>query len=217
MTFKAVIFDLDGTLLDTIEDLTEAMNAALGRLGYPPRSIEECKNLVGDGLETYVRRALPRSASDDPAAAARLKVVMREEYNARCNVKTHPYPGVKELLDGLSRRSIPMAVLSNKPHEATTAVMEIYFSGWTFAVIYGARDGVPVKPDPQSALEIARHLGFAPSEIVYLGDTNTDMRTAAAARMFAVGALWGFRTAEELTANGAKILIARPTDLLALF
>jgi len=217
MTFKAVIFDLDGTLLDTIEDLTEAMNAALAKMGFPLRSVEECKKLVGDGLDTYVRRALPARARDDAAAAARLKVLMRDEYRARCDHKTRPYEGIPELLDGLTGRGVRMAVLSNKPHEATTAVMSLYFSGWRFEIIFGARDGIPVKPDPRSALDIARRMGLAPGVIVYLGDTNTDMQTATAAGMFAVGALWGFRTAEELISNGANLLIENPTDLLALF
>lgn len=217
MTFKAVIFDLDGTLLDTIEDLTEAMNAALAKMGYPLRSVEECKKLVGDGLDTYVRRALPAGARDDAAAAARLKVLMRDEYRARCDRKTRPYDGIPELLKGLTGRGVRMAVLSNKPHEATTTVMNLYFSGWPFEVVSGAQEGIPVKPDPQSALDIARRMGLDPSKFVYLGDTNTDMQTATAAGMFAVGALWGFRTAQELTSNGALLLIEKPADLLALF
>jgi phosphoglycolate phosphatase len=129
-------------------------------------------------------------------------------------VKTRLYEGIPELLDALNRREIPMAVLSNKPHDATLAVMAKFFSRWRFQVIYGARDGVPVKPDPSAALEIARKLDTAPVEIAYVGDTNTDMLTANAAGMFAIGALWGFRTAEELRANGAKVLIGQPLELL---
>lgn len=214
MTFKAVVFDLDGTLLDTIEDLTDSMNAALARMGYPGKTIEESKKLVGDGLKTFVRRALPAEAADDPAAIARLKDLMRAEYRVRDAVKTRLYEGIPELLDALNRREIPMVVLSNKPHDATLAVMAKFFSRWRFRVIYGARDGVPVKPDPSAALEIARKLDIAPVEIAYVGDTNTDMLTANAAGMFAIGALWGFRTAEELRANGAKVLIGHPLELL---
>jgi len=214
MTFKAVVFDLDGTLLDTIEDLTDSMNAALARMGYPGKTVEESKNLVGDGLKTFVRRALPPEAADDPAAIARLKDLMRAEYRIRDDVKTRPYEGIPELLDALSRRDFPMAVLSNKPHDSTLSVMTKFFSRWRFRVVYGARDGVAVKPDPCGALEIARALDIAPAEIAFVGDTNTDMLTANAAGMFAIGALWGFRTAEELTANGAKALIAHPLELL---
>jgi phosphoglycolate phosphatase len=216
MRFKAVIFDLDGTLLDTIEDLTDSMNAALAGLGFPGRSIEECKQLVGDGLATFVERVLPPEARDNPALAARLAERMRTEYKLRNAVKTKPYEGITGLLDALTERAVAMAVLSNKPHDSTLEVMKTYFSRWTFRAIFGAREGVPIKPDPTAALEIARVINLAPTQILYLGDTNTDMWTAGAAGMFAVGALWGFRTAAELKEAGAKILIQKPLDLLTL-
>ncbi len=216
MPFRAVIFDLDGTLLDTIEDLTDSMNAALVRLGHPARTIAECKQLVGDGLETFVRRALPPAAADDPRERTRLRELMMMEYRDRSTLKTRPYPGVPDLLDALAARNVPATVLSNKPHDSTLAVMEHYFSRWSFRAIFGARDGVPVKPDPAGALEIARILGLAPANIAYLGDTNTDMQTATGAGMYGVGALWGFRTAGELIAKGAKVLIETPMDLMPI-
>jgi len=216
MKFRAVLFDLDGTLLDTIEDLTDSMNAALAKMGYPGRNVEECKELVGDGLETFAQRALPPEAGDDPQMRARLKELMRSEYAARSSLKTKPYRGIPELLDALSRREIPMAVLSNKPDDSTRTVMQHYFPGWSFRAIFGAREGVPVKPDPTVALEIARQLEVRPKQIAYVGDTNTDMQTANAAGMYAIGALWGFRSAEELRTNGAKALIEKPMDLLEI-
>ncbi len=216
MKYRAVLFDLDGTLLDTIEDLTDSMNAALAEMGLPGRSVEECKQLVGDGLGTFVRRALPPEVGDSPEAMAKLKELMRAEYDRRRDMKTRPYEGIYELLDALTGHGIPMAVLSNKPHDSTLAVMGKYFSRWRFRAIFGARDGVPVKPDPSGALEIARIFGLKADEIAYVGDTNTDMQTANAAGMFAVGALWGFRTAEELKANGARVLIEKPLDLLRI-
>jgi phosphoglycolate phosphatase len=215
--YKAVLFDLDGTLLNTIEDLTDSMNSALARMGYPPRTVAECKDLVGDGLELFVRKALPSAVRDDPRAAEKLKQFMREEYRVRKAIKTKPYQGIPELLDALTARAIPMAVLSNKPHDSTLAVMDAFFGRWKFGAVFGARDGVPVKPHPAVALEIAGILRVRPEEIVYLGDTNTDMQTATAAGMWPVAALWGFRTAEELTANGAKVLLEKPPDLLSLF
>ncbi len=214
MTLNAVIFDLDGTILDTIEDLTDSMNAALFAMGLLPRTLAECRNLVGDGLDTFVRRALPESVRDDPAAAVRLKELMRGEYRLRSSVKTRPYAGIPELLDELGRRGTRMAVLSNKPHDSTLAIVRHFFPGRPFDPVFGAREGVPAKPDPAGALEIARSWKSAPAEIAYLGDTNTDMRTATAAGMFACGALWGFRTAAELTANGANVLLEKPADLL---
>jgi len=216
MKFKAAIFDLDGTLLDTIEDLTDSINAALARMGYPGHSIEECKLLVGDGLESFVERALPDERRNNPAANARLRDLLRQEYTRRGATKTLPYDGIPELLDELVRRGISLAVLSNKPHESTQIMIRVFLSRWTFRAVVGARDGIARKPDPGSALEIARLLETAPEEIIYLGDSDTDMLTAKAAGMFAVGALWGFRSAEELKANGARVLVEKPTDLLAL-
>jgi phosphoglycolate phosphatase len=217
MNLRAAIFDLDGTLLDTIEDLTDSMNAALAAQGFPSLSIEACKTLVGDGLSVFIRRALPEAARGDAEAVRRLQEAMRAEYRLRSTVKTRPYPGVREMLRGLAERSIPLAVLSNKPHASTLAVVGHYFSDTTFRVVLGARESVPIKPDPAGALEIASLLDQPPEAILYLGDTNTDMETAAAAGLFGVGALWGFRTAEELRSSGARALAARPEDILEWF
>jgi phosphoglycolate phosphatase len=216
MTLRAVIFDLDGTLLDTIEDLTDSMNAALTALGCPVRTVAECRNLVGDGLATFIRRALPEAAREDQSVVVRLDRLMRAEYQVRQAVKTRPYPGIEDLLGRLAGMGIPHCVLSNKPHPATLSVVARYFPGHPFQIVRGARDGFPVKPDPSGALEIAGQLGLPAADFLYLGDTNTDMKTARAAGMFAVGALWGFRTREELLANGAQALAARPTDVLDL-
>ncbi len=216
MIFRAVIFDLDGTLLDTIEDLTDSMNAALVGMGFEPKTVEECKNLVGDGLTTFVERALPPSAAGDPESARTLRRLMREEYRRRDAWKTKPYPGIPELLAALGGKKIPLAILSNKPHDSTQEVVGKFFPAVEFAAVFGARDDVPVKPDPAGALEIASLLHLPPREILYVGDTNTDMRTAEAAGMYAVGVLWGFRTPEELRENGARILISHPSELLDL-
>ena len=216
MKFRAVIFDLDGTLLDTIEDLTDSINAALATLGLPGKTAAECQILVGDGMDMFIRRSLPPSCAEDPAAVRKLNDLVRAEYRVRQAVKTKPYPGIRETLEAISRRGIPMAVLSNKPHNLTQSVVSRFFPEIAFACVFGHRDDVPVKPDPSGALEIAGRLGLTPEEILYVGDTNTDMRTAAAAGMFAAGVLWGFRTAEELKKNGAGVLIAEPAELLDL-
>jgi len=216
MKFRAVLFDLDGTLLDTIEDLTDSMNAALSQMGYPGKTLEECKILVGDGLGTFIRRSLPPSCADDPEAARRLRELIRTEYRNRNADKTRPYPGIRELLAELGRLGIPMAVLSNKPHDSTIEVIGKYFPTIPFCFVHGAREDVPVKPHPEGALAISRLLKVPPAEILYVGDTNTDMQTASAAGMFAVGVLWGFRTADELRKNGARVLVARPAEILGL-
>ena len=217
MNLRAAIFDLDGTLLDTIEDLTDSMNAALSSLGFPTLSITACKTLVGDGLSIFIRRALPEAERGNAESVRRLQETMRAEYRERCAIKTRPYPGIREMLNGLAERGIPLAVLSNKPHVSTLSVIEHYFPDRPFRVVFGARENVPIKPDPAGALEIAALLDVPPQAILYLGDTNTDMQTAAAAGLFGVGALWGFRTAGELRDAGAKALAARPEDVLDWF
>jgi phosphoglycolate phosphatase len=216
MKFRAVIFDLDGTLLDTIEDLTDSMNAALVRMGHPTKTVEECKILVGDGLSTFIRRSLPPSCADDPEAARKLRDLIRVEYRLRNADKTRPYPGIADLLASLVRKGIPIAVLSNKPHDSTLEVVGKYFPDIEFRCVFGAREEVPVKPHPEGARTIARMMGIPPAEILYVGDTNTDMQTAAAAGMYAVGVLWGFRTAEELKKNGARVLVRTAAEILDL-
>jgi len=214
--YKAVLFDVDGTLLDTLEDLADSMNEALRRLGHPTHPIEPYRYYVGDGVETLARRALPPTARDSETVA-KCVALMREEYGKRWANKTAPYDGIPDLLDALTARRVPMAVLSNKPDEMTKLIVARLLRRWRFALVVGARPRVPKKPDPTVAVEIARGLGHPPWEVVYLGDTNTDMQTACAAGMYAVGALWGFRTAEELRASGARMLIKKPMELLTLF
>ncbi len=216
-TWRAILFDLDGTLLDTIEDLTDAMNAALGRLGFPGHTPEICKQLVGDGVEQFAVRALPAGASENQSLVSRCVEIMREEYRKCWARKTRPYNGIAELLEALSRRRIPMGILSNKADDFTRMMVKYFFPEWNFAVVLGARSGVPRKPDPTSALEAAAALGFPPAEILFLGDSGTDMKTAVAAGMYPVGALWGFRRSDELLACGAKKLVRRPEEIWSLF
>jgi len=214
MLCKAVLFDLDGTLLDTLEDLADATNAALAKLGLPAHPPEAYKYFVGDGLENLVRRAM-RQEPLDKALLARGIELARHEYAGRWALKTRPYPGIPDLLTGLSQRGIPMAVFSNKPDEFTQLCVTRLLPGWRFQAVQGATPEAPRKPDPRGALAIAARMDIAPGEVLYLGDTNTDMQTAVAAGMFPVGALWGFRTAEELLASGAATLAKTPAEVLA--
>jgi phosphoglycolate phosphatase len=213
MKHQAIVFDLDGTLLDTIEDISDSMNQVLSRFGFSGHGPEAYKYFVGDGVDSMVRQALP-AASLDEELVARCVVAMREEYGRRWDNKTRPYPGIPELLDDLSQRGFPMAILSNKPHDFTQLVVAKQLPKWPFKVVLGARSTVPKKPDPTAALEIADLMHLPPSRILYLGDTSTDMKTAVAAGMFPLGALWGFRTAQELKAHGAQALLERPLDVL---
>ncbi|MEI8372958.1 MAG: HAD-IA family hydrolase [Planctomycetota bacterium] len=213
MPYKAVLFDLDGTLLDTLEDLADSTNAALAELGIPGHPLEAYKHLVGDGLENLLRRAL-RQEPPDEALLARGIELTRREYAGRWANTSKPYPGIPDLLDRLSHQGIPMAVFSNKPDEFTRPCVTRLLSGWHFEAVQGATPELPRKPDPRGALAIASQMGIAPCEILYLGDTNTDMQTAVAAGMFPVGALWGFRTADELLAAGAAALVKTPAEVL---
>lgn len=210
---RCVLFDLDGTLLDSLADLAHSMNTVLGRFGLPQHPVAAYRYFVGDGMETLARRVLPPGQADD-AMVQRTVTAMRQEYAGRWAEETRPYPGIPELLDGLTSRGVSMVILSNKPDDFTKTVVATLLGRWRFRVVRGVRpDGIK-KPDPAGALAIASELGLTPADFLYLGDTNTDMLTANRAGMHAVGALWGFRTAEELKKNGAKALIARPQELL---
>jgi phosphoglycolate phosphatase len=215
MTFDAVIFDLDGTLLDTIDDLADCMNWALAQHGYAPRSREECKHFVGDGVVTFARRALGEHGRDEQTAA-RVAASLRRRYAQHWADKTRPYPGIAELLEGLRQRGLKTAVFSNKPDDTTQLTVRTLLKDFRFDIVCGALPGMALKPDPAGAIALARDLGVKPDRVLYLGDTDTDMRTAVAAGFFPVGALWGFRTAEELLANGAKVLVEKPQDVLGL-
>lgn len=215
MKYAAVLFDLDGTLLDTLEDLADSMNAALQSEGHALHPINSYRYFVGDGIENLVRRALPETARDE-ASVARGKAAMDAEYSQRWNAKSKPYAGVPELLDELSQRQLPMAILSNKPEPFTLLAVNELLSQWTFAPIRGARPDTPRKPDPAGALAIAAELGLAPADCLYLGDTDTDMKTAISAGMYALGATWGFRPGEELLQSGAQTLLDEPLELLNL-
>ncbi len=210
-----MLFDLDGTLLNTIDDLADSMNTSLAAMGLPQHGVDRYRVMVGDGMKRLAHRVLPEDRQDE-ASIARCMAGMRDAYEQRWHAKSRPYDGIPELLDALTDLELPCVVLSNKPHDFTEKVVATLLPDWRFACVLGARPGVPTKPDPTGALEIASQLGVAPERFLYLGDTNTDMLTAVAAGMYPVGVLWGFRTAEELTAAGARMLIARPMELMTL-
>lgn len=213
MKFKAVIFDLDGTLLDTIDDLANSMNAVLERAGYPIHTAEIYKYFVGNGMRNLVKRALPDSKRDDKTIDHVL-AEMKQEYGKRWDEKTCPYNGIPELLDKLSEKGLKLAVLSNKADEFTKLVVAKFLPQWHFEAVIGEGNGVPKKPDPAGAKMITKQLDIKPEEILYLGDTNVDMITATSAGMYAVGVLWGFRKADELIEGGARLLIPIPAALL---
>ncbi len=213
MKYKAVVFDMDGTLLDTLEDLADAMNRVLEARGLPVHPVDAYRFFVGSGAKNLVLRTLP---ADRPDLAAECLQDFLREYEANWTVKTRLYDGVAELLDALTARGIPMAVLTNKPQEFAELCMKAFLPAWDFALTLGQMPGVPVKPDPAGPRQVIRHLGVAPEEILYLGDTAVDMRTAVGAGMFPVGVTWGFRPEDELRASGAAVIIDHPMELLDL-
>ena len=216
--YRAVIFDLDGTLLDTIVDIAGATNRVLEDRGLAPFSIDETKLLIGDGIEEMVRRTFARRGVGTLADGDVGAIIQdyRRAYQACWRDHSQPYPGIPELLGEIARRGTKTAVLSNKSHPFTTLMIAELFPGLRFDSVRGAVPGVPLKPDPAPALAIAAELGVAPEACVFVGDTVVDMGTAVAAGMLPVGALWGYRTARELRESGAAALIASPADLLGL-
>ncbi|WP_028316343.1 HAD family hydrolase [Desulfatibacillum aliphaticivorans] len=213
MQYKAVIFDLDGTLLNTLDDLADSANRALAARGFPTYTVDEYKYFIGDGAEMLVRRALPEGAQDDDAVFGVLDA-FKEDYSRNWNVKTRIYEGVNDLLTAVDGMGVRKAILSNKPHEYTLLCVEEYFAPGTFEMVLGMRPEVPKKPDPAGAFEIVQSLSLKPEECVFLGDSSTDIHTAKNANMLAVGALWGFRTADELTQAGAQVEIRTPMELM---
>jgi phosphoglycolate phosphatase len=213
--FDAVLFDLDGTLLDTLEDIADAANRALARHGHPLHPVASFRYFVGEGARTLVERTLPENARVKETID-RLYAEFLGEYARNWKAKTRPYDGVPGLLDGLVERGVKIAVLSNKPDDFTRRCVEELLEHWTFDAVLGHHDGIAPKPDPAGALEIARTLGVPSGRILFAGDSAIDMETARAAGMFPVGVLWGFRTREELESSGARAVIESPSELLAI-
>jgi phosphoglycolate phosphatase len=211
---RLVIFDLDGTLVNSLGDLADAMNAVLASLGYPEHPHEPYRRFVGDGIVMLVRRALPSEAAVDDNLVETSVALMRAEYARRQTDTTRPYPGIPELLAELAKRNRLTAVLSNKPDGPTRELVTALLAPHRFDAVLGARPEAPLKPDPTTALGLADALGVEPKRTVFVGDTSIDMTTARAAGMTAVGVTWGFRDAEELRAAGSHHIIGRPADLL---
>ncbi len=216
MRIRAVLFDLDGTLLDTLVDLAAALNRALAQLGLPQHSRQACCHLVGDGARLLCERALP----DDerrPEQIERLLHLFSADYAQNWAVATRVFDGIDALLAGLRARGVRLGVLSNKPDRYMSAIQRHFFPDTGFENFRGQREGVARKPDPAGALLAAREMGLPVAEFLYVGDSCVDMQTAVRAGMVACGALWGYRSEQELRENGARHLVARPEEILALF
>ncbi len=211
MQYKAVIFDLDGTLLDTLETLSYYSNFTLEKLGLTPYEKDAYRYMIGNGAKKLIQRMLAGRDADELFEKAYEMYITA--YNSDTLFKTEIYPGITELLAVLKKAGMKLAVLSNKPHEATVPIIKSFFGEETFADIRGAMEGVPIKPDPAAALDIAGKLGCKPGECLYVGDTGVDMETGRRAGFHTVGVLWGFRDREELVANGADCIVETPMEI----
>lgn len=212
---KAVIFDMDGTLLNTLKDIRNAVNRVLSSRGYPTHPVDRYRSFVGDGWEMLVRRALPESA----ITRDRLKACVEESmlaYAKTWDATTTPYAGIPELLTSLTRKGVRLAVLSNKPHEFARQYVDKLLAAWTFEKVIGVSSRFRRKPDPAGALSIVAELNTETKHCLLVGDSGVDMQTAAAAGIFSVGAAWGFRPEAELMENGCRFLARHPMDILNL-
>ena len=215
MIFEGVIFDLDGTLADTLEDLADSMNRVLTSQGFPVHSYDAYRYFIGKGVKNLVAETLPQEKRSEEYVARCYDLIVAD-YRKNYLVKTRLYDGIADLVGRLKGHGIKLAVFSNKPDDLTKRIVEALAGTQNFEMVLGAQAGMPIKPDPAGALFISTHLGIAPGSILYLGDTDIDMMTANNAGMFAVGALWGFRTKEELLESGARAVISHPHELLEI-
>jgi phosphoglycolate phosphatase len=216
MKYRGVIFDLDGTLADTLDDIAGSVNRVLEAHGYPVHPVNDYKLLVGRGLDNLMAQALPAEARQEDRIARCLEEMIAD-YNDHCLVKTHLYRGIRELLNELTHMKTKLGVFSNKAEPLTLKIIHQLAGDIPFTRIVGARPGFPKKPDPAGALEICASMHLIPENIIYVGDSDVDMMMANHAGMMPVGVLWGFRSQEELLAHGAKTLLKRPLDLLGSF
>ena len=213
MNYKLVLFDLDGTLLDTLDDLSEAVNYAMGLRGLPGHTREEYMKMVGHGIRNLVKAALPAEKQADDALIDSALADFKAYYTAHIDVHTHPYPGMQALVTRLHEAGVQLAVTSNKFQEGAEYLIRKFFPGIPFAAVLGNRPGFPLKPDPEIVGEVLRRSGVRPEDAVLVGDSPTDMNTAANGGIAAIAVTWGYRpmrglpglttvdTAEELLSN----------------
>ncbi len=211
---KTVIFDLDGTLIDSLTDIAICANKVLKELNHPTHTIEKYKDFVGDGAKILIQNAMPKNASLNDVDIA--LDMFKEIYEQNIYENTKPYEGIYELLENLQRNNYSLNVLSNKPHKFTLQYVQKLFSDFTFDEVHGQKDGVEKKPDPIGAINISKALNVELKDIFYIGDTGTDMKTAVNAGMIPIGVLWGFRGEDELLEHGAKHLVESPQKLWEL-
>lgn len=210
-----VIFDLDGTLLNTIDDLGAACNHALLKLGYPTHALLSYPMMVGNGITRLIQRALPDEART-PEIISEARSIFVEYYDRHCCDATVPYPGIPQLLSELSSQGVKIAVASNKYNEAVSKIITHYFPDIPFSALFGQIEGIPVKPDPSIVFEVLTTCPTPKSETLFVGDSAVDIETARRACVDSVGVTWGFRSQSELRRAYADYIVSDPDDILAI-
>ena len=213
--FKGIIFDLDGTLLDTIEDIKDSMNEVLQKRGFPTYDTEFYKDAVGQGTEMLVIDSLPEDKREEKLIKECLRE-LKENYSKNWANKTKPYKGIVETLKELESRGIILNILSNKDDRFTREMVKYFFPDFKFAFVFGSRDGIPKKPSPAVPLEIAKKTDLSPENYIFVGDSSFDIQTGKNAGMFTVGVGWGFKSVESLIENGADLIVEEPKQILSI-
>lgn len=212
---KLAIFDLDGTLLDTIGDLAASCDVVMQMNGLPQHTTDEYRQMVGRGILRLVEAAIPEQMRS-PEYVEKVRRDFVAYYLDHIDLHTHPYNGIPELINAMTERGVKIAVASNKFQAGTERLIRSFFPDVEFVAVLGQRVGVPLKPDPQIDLEIIEAAGVEPSETLHIGDSGVDMQTAHAAGVRAVGVTWGFRSREELAESGADVIVDHPEEILNL-
>ncbi len=214
MKEKAIIFDLDGTLIDSLTDIALCANEVLKEFGFPTHKVEDYKKFVGGGALFLMKNCSPENCSEKEVH--KLFERFKEIYDTTIYSNTKPYNGVYELLDELTKQNYKIGILSNKPHEFTIKYVERFFNKYPIKEIHGQKEDIPKKPDPIGAINIAKAFKLPCEKTLFIGDSDVDMQTAKNANMIAVGVEWGFRTVEELKEHGADYIVKTPIDILSL-
>ena len=211
MKYEAVIFDLDGTLVNSLQDLANAVNFAMNELGQPKHELEAFRYLVGQGLRNMIKDSLGREFEEKTDEGMKL---FHKHYDVHQYDNTKPYEGVAQMLQRLCDAGMKVCILSNKPDAATKSVVGHLLKGIEFSIVRGQREGIPIKPNPIAVLEMTEQLGVDPEKIVYVGDSKVDMLTGKSAGLYTIGVSWGFRDIMELQQNGADVIVDDTEQLL---
>ena len=213
MKYQAAIFDMDGTLINSLEDLADSVDKTLAHYGFSPHTLEEYRYFVGNGARKLIERSLPKDKATNSDFVTEVLAYYDGCYKQRLTNKTRPYDGILEMLEGLQKMKIPLGVCTNKQQFAADEIIKAMFPDNMFDAVIGDQKGLPRKPDPTKVLKIAAQFNVKPEQVAYFGDTSVDMETAHNAGFLSIGVTWGFRPKSELIESGAEILINQPSEL----